>query len=483
MNFRVVLNVTSSIVFMTGVAMLVCLIPAYIMDDPTRVIREFLKASLFTSAVGAYLFMKTRGEGKVGFREGFAVVVLVWLSVSAFGSLPFIWIQNMSWADAFFETMSGFTTTGASILSDIESLPYALNFWRCFTNWLGGMGIVVLGMVILPLLGIGGMQMYKAESTGPVSEQLTSRVASTAKNLWLVYLGLTVILISLLRLAGMEWFDSVCHAFSTLSTGGFSPKNDSIFRYSYTIQLIMSAFMLIAGINFVLHFKALRGDFKSYKNDEECRFYLRIVIVMIIVITSNLLLSGSLNDLWEAFVVSTFQVATLLTGTGFSSVDYDTWPTLTKGLIVLLMFFGGCGGSTCGGLKISRVLLMIKHSFTQIKQSLFPHSLVNVKLNNSRIQDEVMGKILSFTFLYISACAFFTMLLLFIFPKIDLVSAFTATLACLSNVGPGLNNVGPTANFGWMPDSAKWMLSMVMLIGRLEVYTVIVLLLPDFWKK
>ena len=463
--------------------MLVCLIPAYVMDDPSHVISEFIKCSFVTSSIGAYLFLKTRGEGKVGFREGFAVVVLVWLSVSAFGSLPFIWVQNMSYADAFFETMSGFTTTGASILTDIESLPYALNFWRSFTNWLGGMGIVVLGMVILPLLGIGGMQMYKAESTGPVSEQLTSRVASTAKSLWLVYLGLTVILISALRLAGMEWFDSICHAFSAMSTGGFSPKNDSITSYSHTIQLIMSAFMFISGINFVLHFKALRGQYSAYRNDEECRSYFLIIVIAITIITSNLLFSSTLNSFMEAFVLATFQVATVITCAGFSSANFDTWPTLSKGLLMLLMLVGGCGGSTCGGLKISRVLLMVKHSFTQIKQSLFPHSLVNVKLNNTRIQDDVMGKILSFTFLYISVCLAFTMLLLLIVPDINLVTAFTGTLTCLSNVGPGLDKVGPASSFGWMPDSAKWILSLVMLIGRLEVYTVIVLLLPDFWKK
>lgn len=483
MNFRIVLNVSSSIIFMCGVAMLVCLIPAYLMHDPSYVITGFLKTSLFTLLTAACLFYKTRGEGKIGFREGFAVVVFVWLSVSAFGSLPFVWIQGMSWADAFFETMSGFTTTGASILSEIESLPYSLNFWRSFSNWLGGMGIVVLGMVILPILGVGGMQMYKAEATGPISEQLTSRVASTAKSLWLVYLGLTVLLIFLLHFAGMAWFPSICHAFSAMSTGGFSPKNDSITSYSYLIQLIMSVFMFISGINFVLHFKALRGQLKSYKEDEECRFYFKVIVISIAVITSNLLLTGTLDDAMEAFTLATFQVATFITCAGFSSANFDTWPALSKGFLILLMLVGSCGGSTCGGLKLSRVLLLIKHSLTQIKQCLFPHSLVNLKFNKTRVQDLVMGKILSFTFLYISVCVFFTIILLFIIPEIDLISAFTGTLTCLSNVGPGLNKVGPTANFGWMPDSAKWILSLVMLIGRLEIYTVLVLLLPDFWNK
>ena len=343
MNFRIVLNLTSSIIFMTGLAMLVCIIPAYIMNDPSHVIIGFLKIALFTLLTAAYLFYKTRGEGKIGFRESFGVVVLVWLSVSVFGSLPFVWIQKMSWADAFFETMSGFTTTGASILDEIESLPYSLNFWRSFSNWLGGMGIVVLGMVILPILGIGGMQMYKAESTGPISEQLTSRVASTAKSLWLVYLGLTIVLIFLLHFAGMEWFYSICHAFSAMSTGGFSPKNDSISSYSYTIQLIMSTFMFISGINFILHFKALRGNIKSYKEDEECRFYFKVIVVSIVVITSNLLFTGTLNNAMEAFTLATFQVATFITCAGFSSTNFDTWPALSKGFLISLMLVGSCG--------------------------------------------------------------------------------------------------------------------------------------------
>ena len=483
MNFRVVLNVTSSIIFMTGLAMLVCLIPAYLMHDSNHVIIGFLKTAVFTLLTSSSLFYKTRGEVKIGFREGFAVVVFVWLSVSTFGSLPFVWIQKMSWADAFFETMSGFTTTGASILNEIESLPYALNFWRSFSNWLGGMGIVVLGMVILPILGIGGMQMYKAEATGPISEQLTSRVASTAKSLWLVYLGLTVILILLLHSAGMEWFHSICHAFSAMSTGGFSPKNNSISSYSYTIQLIMSIFMFISGINFILHFKVLRGKLKSYEEDEECRFYFKVIVISISVITCNLLLTGTINDVMKAFTLATFQVATFITCAGFCSANFDTWPALSKGFLILLMLIGSCGGSTSGGLKISRVLLLIKHSFSQIKQCLFPHSLVNLKFNKTRVQNLLIAKILSFTFLYISVCLIFTIILLFIIPEIDLISAFTGTLTCLSNVGPGLNKVGPTSNFGWMPDSAKWTLSLVMLIGRLEIYTVAVLLLPDFWKK
>ena len=297
--------------------MLACLIPAYIMHDSLYVITGFFKASLVTLITSSCLFYKTRGDVKIGFREGFAVVVFVWLLVSAFGSLPFVLIQKMSWADAFFETMSGFTTTGASILSEIESLPYSLNFWRSFSNWLGGMGIVVLGMVILPILGIGGMQMYKAESTGPISEQLTSRVASTAKSLWFVYLGLTLILILLLHFAGMDWFCSICHAFSTMSTGGFSPKNDSISSYSYLIQLIMSAFMFISGINFILHFKALQGNLKSYKEDEECRFYFKVIVISISVITCNLLLTGTINDVMKAFTLATFQVATFITCAGF----------------------------------------------------------------------------------------------------------------------------------------------------------------------
>lgn len=524
MNFKIVLNVVGALVFVTGASMGLCLIPAWTMDTANEsVFWSFFWCTFSCLSCGLLIFLKTRVKADVGFREGFAVVTFGWLAVSAFGALPYLWIckdpaalhetlqliknldpslgtdfiasktaelmnatKSMSVADAFFETMSGFTTTGCSILIDIEDQPYAILFWRSLTNWLGGMGIVVLSLAILPVLGIGGMQLYKAEVPGPTSDQLTSRIASTAKILWGVYFLLSLVLLLILKGMGMNWFDSICHTFSTLATGGFSTKNNSIGAFPGQFHAVITIFMFLAGCNFVLHIKALWGKPLFYFKDEEFRFYFLCTSIMIGVVTVLLMTEGSSGGreygFWQALNSASFQIVSIITTTGFGSDDYTLWPTLGTAIIILLFFFGGCGGSTSGGMKVSRILLLLKYSAVQVRQCLFPHALTNVQLNHKRVQAAILDKVLSFFFLYIVLYVGLS-LLMCLCDGIDIATAFTSSIACLGNIGPGLSLVGPSENFSWMPDPAKWMLSLSMLVGRLEIYTVIVLFLPQFWRK
>ena len=483
MNFKAVIHIISLLTAMVGLAMFTCLIPGHLMNDDSLVLKKIAFCATITVASSLFAFNKTKNarEDSVRIREGFAIVTVGWVAASLFGALPYLYAGDMLLVDAFFEAMSGFTTTGASILTDIEAQPKSLLYWRSFTNWMGGMGIVVLGMVILPYLGVGGMQIYKAETTGPVSEQLTSRVATTAKSLWLVYFGLTLILIVLLRLGSMPWYEAICHGLSTMSTGGFSPKGDSVASYSSYIQLTMSLFMFLAATNFILHFHLLRGKFTYFK-DDEWRHYFYLIILSITIITASLI-NHDVYEPFKAFVHATFQTATILSSAGFASADFTHWPPVIQGIFVLLMITGACGGSTCGGLKISRVLLMFRYSLSQIKNCVFPHALSNVQMNKQRIKDDIMDKIFSFVFLYSAATVIISTLLLLI-ADVSLIEAFSAALTCMANVGPGIGDrLGPAGNFGFLPESAKWLLSFTMLLGRLEVYTVIVLILPVFWKK
>lgn len=486
MNFKVVINVIGALVTITGLAMGTSLLPAYLMEDSSDVMYEFGICSLSTILIGLVIFLKTRCKTKVGFREGFAVVAFGWIFVSAFGCLPYIWVADMSVTDSFFETMSGFTTTGASILTDIEAQSHALLYWRALTNWLGGMGIVVLSLAILPVLGIGGMQLYKAEVPGPTSDQITARVASAAKILWMVYLLLSVTLLLLLHLGDMPWFDAVCHTFSTMATGGFSTKNASIGYYSTYIQIVITIFMFLAGCNFVLHIKFLQGKPLDFFKDEEFRYYLYITIAVIALVSFDLQFTQKI-PFKEALNAASFQVVSIISTTGFGTNDFNLWPSLAKILIFCILFVGACGGSTSGGMKISRLMLLLKYSFVQVKQCLFPHALVNVQLNGTRVQTPILQKVLSFFFLYIALYIFISVLIsmicIFSGVPIDIETTLTCSIAALGNVGPGFSQVGPTQNFAWLPDMAKWVLSSAMLVGRLEIYTVIVLFLPAFWKK
>ncbi|MEA2013089.1 MAG: TrkH family potassium uptake protein [Verrucomicrobiota bacterium] len=507
MNIKAVFHVISAILSMVGFCILSSVPVSICMGDEQNASFTLLYTALFTLLVGISGYFATKGETtySLGIREGFGIVTFGWIIASAFGALPFIFVGNMHWYDAFFETMSGFSTTGASVLDSslkmttggtlsmgIANLPNGLLFWRSLTHWLGGMGIVVLSLAIFPFLGIGGQSLYNAEVPGPTSDQLTPRIASSAKILWSVYLLLSIAETLLLYLGDMSLFDAWCHTCGTMATGGFSTQQSSVGAYnSPYIESVIILFMFLAGCNFVLHYRALRGKPLFYLKDEEFRFYFLVTLFAIITITFCLIGSDIVSTSGQIFAdasfltsfrFAAFQVVSILTTTGFATANFNLWPAYTTLLLVCLMFVGGCGGSTGGGMKNSRVLLLLKYGISQIQRCIFPNSLTNVRLNGERLDNTIIHKTLTFFFLFLGCFVIFT-LLLPILCEMDLVTAMSASIASLGNIGPGLNKVGSTVTYSWMSPSAKMLLTIAMLIGRLEIYTVLVIILPSFWKK
>lgn len=444
---------------------------------------SFLLSALTTASCGGVLFYFCRSRKELSLREGFAVVSFGWSLFALFGALPYIFSGAIpSPLDAIFETMSGFTTTGSTILTNIEALPKSLLFWRALTHWLGGMGIIVLSLAILPMLGVGGMQLFKAEVPGPTADRLKPRIQDTAKLLWSVYLLLTSIETLLLMLGGMSFFDALCHSFATLATGGFSTRNASLAAYnSAYIDWVVILFMFLAGVNFTLHLQALRGRLGDFFHNEELRFYSWITCGAIGLIMFFNMISGTYTDLISNLRYSAFQVVAILTTTGFGTADYELWPVITQYLLISLMFIGGCAGSTGGGMKVARVLLLFKHAQVQIFRLIHPRAVRLVKLGKRPVDNEVLAGVLGFFALYIGI--FIVASLLLAASGMDLVSGGAAAVACLSNIGPGLGTVGPVDNFALVPDFAKAVLIFCMLMGRLELFTVLVLFFPSFWRK
>ena len=443
----------------------------------------YLEAALICLVIGGLLFLLCRSSLELSVREGFAVVTFGWSVFALFGSLPFLLSGALaSPLDALFETMSGFTTTGSTILTDIESLPPSLLFWRSLTHWIGGMGIIVLSLAILPMLGVGGMQLFKAEVPGPTADRLKPRIQDTAKLLWSVYLLLTLAETLLLMLAGMGFFDALCHSFATLATGGFSTRNASIAAFdSALIEAIVTLFMILAGINFALHFQLLRGRFRDFFRSEELRVYLGIILCATLLVMIFNALQGVYGAPTENLRYSLFQVSSILTTTGFGTTDFELWPVIAQYSLVLLMFIGGCAGSTGGGMKVARILLLCKHAQVQLFRLIHPRAVRLVKLGHRPVDREVMQAILGFFALFM--LVFVGGSLLVAASGMDLVSAGAAVIACLANIGPGLGSVGPVDNFAHVPGLGKTVLIFCMLMGRLELFTVLVLFFPSFWRK
>lgn len=509
MNLRSVSHVVASICAVIGFFILSAVPVAFFMGDGKHVLIELTFCGLLPVVLAAPAFYATRPRKhtELGVREGFGIVTFGWIAASVVGAIPFYVVSDLNWYDAFFETMSGFSTTGASVLSadlelknnlllgeaGIQALPKGLLYWRSMTHWLGGMGIVVLSLAILPFLGIGGQSLYNAEVPGPTSDQLTPRIANSAKILWGVYVLLSVLQTLALYAGGMSLFDAWCHTCGTMATGGFSTQQASIGQYnSPYFDYVITLFMFLAGCNFVLHYRALRGKPLFYFKDEEFRFYSMLTLAAAVTITAWLMISKDpiittageqlSPTLATAFRFSLFQVVSILTTTGFCTADFDLWPIYAQLLLVALMFVGGCGGSTGGGMKNSRLLLLLKYGKTQLRRCLFPNCLSNVRLSGIRVSNSTVHKTLGFFFLFISLYFLFSIVLTFV-AEIDLGTASTASIACLGNIGPGLAGVGATCSYGWLPASAKLILSFAMLLGRLELFTVLVILLPSFWKK
>lgn len=481
MNLILTLRILGSLLLFLGAALFVPLPFSFYYGD--GVWSAFILSAVICFVVGGLLFSFCKSPKELTVREGFAVVTFGWTVFAVFGALPYLISGAIaSPLDAIFETMSGFTTTGSTILTEIEALPQSLLFWRSLTQWLGGMGIIVLSLAILPMLGVGGMQLFKAEVPGPTADRLKPRIQDTAKMLWGVYFLLTMVETLLLMLGGMSFFDALCHSFATLATGGFSTQNSSIAAYdSSYIDGVITLFMILAGINFALHFQILRGKAREFFRSEELRVYLGIILVATAVIMIFNWTGGIYQPFGENLRYSIFQVSSIMTTTGFGTADFELWPVLPQYLLVLLMFIGGCAGSTGGGMKVARILLLFKHAQVQVFRLIHPRAIRLVKLGNRPVDKEVLQSILGFFALFIGV--FVVGSLLVAASGMDLVSSGGAVIACLSNIGPGLGTVGPVDNFAHVPGFGKSVLIVCMLMGRLELFTVLVLFFPSFWHR
>ena len=480
MNFKVVLNVLGALLIFEAISLILPLgFSIYYQDGDTLSIVYSLIICLIT---GTVVFFLTRSRADLRIREGFAIVGLGWTTLAAFGAIPFVLHGSIpSYTDAFFETMSGFTTTGASILTDIESLPHGLLFWRSLTHWLGGMGIIVLSLAILPILGVGGMQLFKAEVPGPSPDKLSPRIKETAKILWVVYLLVSAIETILLMFGGMSLFDGLCHTFGTMATGGFSTKNASIAHFnSLYIETVIIVFMVIAGTNFSLHYAMLKGNFKSYWKDREFLFYFKFMLIMITVITA-LLYFSHYTDLFKSLRDAAFQVVSITTTTGYCTADFEQWTNGGQLIMLILMFIGGCAGSTGGSIKIIRIMIVLKQGVNEIRKLLHPNAYIPIRLGGRVIDPDTVTNVLGFFLIYMLIFATGTVCMALF--GLDLISAAASVAATLGNIGPGLGQVGPTDNYSAIALGGKWLLSFFMLLGRLELYTILILFIPEFWRK
>lgn len=485
-NFIAVFNILCLLSGLSGVAMLFSLPFSYYYQDGTAssILISGLGATLL-GLLGWLLTRKAAQRKELKKKDGYIIVSLGWIVMSLIGAIPYVLSGAIpSYTDAFFETMSGFTTTGASILGqEIEALPKGLHFWRAMTHWIGGMGIIVLTIAILPLLGIGGMQLYAAEVPGPTPDKLTPRIRETAKRLWYVYVSLTVIELILLMFGGMNFFEAACHSMATLSTGGFSTRQGSVGDFSPYIQYVITIFMFLAGINFALTYHAIRGKpLKLWKN-EEFRLYTYFTLILIGVVTLIVYFVGATDGKLElAFREAAFQVLAIITTTGFGSADYTSWGPFLTVLFFILMFSGACAGSTSGGMKLVRFLVLFKNSYLELKRQVHPKAILPVRFSGKAIPQDVVSRILSFfiIFIIIFVAGVFVMASM----GLDFESSMGAVAATLGNIGPGIGIVGPSdaQNFAQLPDAGKWFLSFLMLLGRLELFTVLMLFSPFFWR-
>lgn len=497
MNVRLTLHVLGGLlVFLAGV-LLLPLPYSFLSEDGVPL--SFLLSSAISVLVGAALLYYFRATEDVSYREAFAIVTFGWIAFALFGSLPFLFAGiTANPVDAFFESMSGFSTTGATVITDLSRVPEDILLWRSLTQWMGGMGIIVLSLAILPFLGVGGMQLFEAEVPGPTADRLSPRIQDTTKLLWGVYFAITAAEVLLLLLGGMNLHEALCHSFTTMATGGFSTRNESVggFQSNY-INVVITFFMFLAGVNFSLHYFALRGQLSRYFVNEEFRFYVGTTLVAILVIALSIgaasflgggAAAGAANGEnqnsdgpLQVLIDSGFQVVSILTTTGFGTADYERWPYITQYVLVLLMFIGGCAGSTGGGMKNVRVLLLLKHAQLQISRLIHPREVRVLKLDHKPVSPEVMQSILGFFALYMGL--FVVAAILMTVTGLDLLTAGGSVVACLSNIGPGIGEVGPTENYAAISYSGKLILSACMLGGRLELFTVLVLFFPSFWRK
>jgi trk system potassium uptake protein TrkH len=495
LNLKLIYRFLGITAILNGLFMWLSLPFSFYYDEPSK--WGILNAGIITVAIGLILYFFNKPDNKkIQKKEGYLIVTLGWLILSITGMLPYLLSGSIpSTTNAFFETISGYSTTGSSILTDIESMPKGILFWRSATHWIGGMGIIVLTIAILPLLGIGGMQLFMAEAPGPSTDKLHPRITDTAKRLWQIYVLLTVVQFLLLKVAGMNWFDALNHAMATVSTGGFSTKNASVAHWNGApmIQYIIIFFMFIAGTNFVLTYFALKGKIRKVIQSEEFKYYLfgtliisAVVAIMIILYQDPLLHTTIKHPMVYGRVESAvrhslFSVISVITTTGFVTADFTMWSFFVTAIFFSLFFLGGSAGSTSGGVKIVRHIVMLKSSFLEFKKSLHPNAIIPVRYDGKAVKQTIIFNILSFFVLYMLIFVIGTVTLAFL--GLDFYSALGACASSLGNIGPALGSVSPVNNFNHLSTGAKWFCSFLMLIGRLELFTVLILFTPFFWRK
>jgi len=482
MRFANIQRVVGFLVAGSSLMMLPPILVSLYYNDGTYML--FLISAAIYLVLGLLIFIPVRhNKRELRLRDGFLVVTCSWLAVVLVGALPFVLLSSpdLSFVDAVFESMSGFTTTGATIITNVDALPRAVLYYRMQMQWLGGMGIIVLATAILPMLHVGGMQMFQAETPGPIKDsKLTPRITETAKSLWLIYVGITVLCIVAYDMGGMNLFDAVGHAFSTVATGGFSTHNESLAYWdSPELEAIAMFFMFIAGINFALHFTAWRrASMQAYFIDHELKVYVFLLAVFILLATLALYFTGTFDSIGTSFRHGAFHVVSVMSTTGYTTDPFYTWPSFVPLLLIFVAFIGGCAGSTAGGMKVIRIILLHRQALREVRHLIHPSAVLLVKYNGQTASPKVMGAVWGFFFLFIASFAVMTMMLAA--TGLDMVTSYSAVVACITNMGPALGEAG--LNFASLNDPAKVILSFAMLLGRLEIYTLLVLLVPEFWQ-
>lgn len=481
MNFKLIVKIIGALLLFEAMLMAMCLIPGLCYNES---LQGFTYAIGITAGMGLLItFLFRNVNQNLGKKEGYFIVGTVWLIYSLFGSLPFFLSEHPTpFIDAFFESMSGFTTTGATIFSDIEILPKQIILWRSLMQWIGGMGIVVLTVAIIPMMGTGGTQLYVAEANGPTKDKLHPRIKDTASRLYLIYIACTILQVILLLLGGNNLFDSIIYSLSSISSGGFCGKNDSVMSLTPYSQYVIMFFMFISGVNFVLLYTAFRGKFRIVFQNDELRNYIRVIaLVSILIIAINIWKQGIFENVEQQIREIVFQAIAFLTTTGFTITDYSLMPNASLMLFFTLMFFGACAGSTSGSIKIVRITVLLKNSYLELKQILHPNAVLTLRLNKKPIERKVVSNVYAFIVMYILIFLFGALALTFF--GHNFYTAFSASALSISNVGIGFCPTGMLQEFSTFPTASKLVMSFLMLVGRLEIFTVLLLFLPEFWKK
>lgn len=481
-NLKVVANILGLLLVFNGLFMLLCL-PASFVYNPSDLIPISFSGTV-TIGVGLLMWVLTRSRDRpnVRKREGFLIVTFGWVVMALSGTLPYVMSGSVvNFTDAFFESISGYTTTGATIIRDLDAIPRDILLWRSLTQWMGGMGIIVLAVAILPVLGIGGMQLFMAESSGIRYDKVQPRIRETAKRLWFIYFSLTVLAFVLLFLAGMTPFDAINHALTTVASGGFSTHNDSIAGFPPLVQYIIIVFMFITGVNYTLLYFGFNGKFDRFFKNEELRFYAGVTLFVAALVTVAILGLGIGYGTEKAFRDALFQTVSIITTTGFVSADYTSWTPFVTMLFFLMLFFGGMAGSTSGGVKIVRHVVLVKNSILELKRQIHSAAVIPVRLNKRAIDPAITYSVVAFIMMYLTIFALGTIVMALL--GLDFETALGSVATSLGNVGPAIGNVGPMDNFADIPSAGKWFLGALMLIGRLELFTVLVLFTPYFWRR